>query len=113
MLFNEKLKLLRQSKNLTQEEFANTLGVSRVHITSLESGRVKPTQLLLNCISLAYNIDKDWLTNEGDANSPCLTISDYETKEFISNFKKLTHSHKKFLNKQIILLLELQEESQL
>ena len=87
MLFNEKLKSLRQSKNLTQEEFANTLGVSRVHVTSLESGRVKPTQLLLNCISLAYNIDKDWLVDEHNEDLSCLNSSDILLKEIVENYE--------------------------
>ena len=112
MLFNEKLKSLRQSKNLTQEEFAKTLGVSRVHVTSLESGRVKPTQLLLNCISLAYNIDKDWLVDEHNEDLSCLNSSDILLKEIVENYDKLTPAHKKFVEKQIIQLLEMQNENQ-
>lgn len=39
MLSAEKLKFLRQFHNLTQQEVADYLNVSRVYITNLENGK--------------------------------------------------------------------------
>ena len=46
------LKKLRQQRNLTQEELADALAVSRQTISSLESGRYDPS------IQLAFRIAK-------------------------------------------------------
>ncbi|PWX14717.1 hypothetical protein CYK66_14810 [Clostridium perfringens] len=37
---NERLKKIRESLNLTQEEFANKLGLGRSTIAGFESGRI-------------------------------------------------------------------------
>ena len=42
MEFNEKLQELRKQKNLTQEELAGDLFVSRTAISKWESGRGNP-----------------------------------------------------------------------
>lgn len=48
MHFMEKLKLIRNAKNLTQAEFANAIGISRGNLSGLELGKVSPTPLLIN-----------------------------------------------------------------
>ena len=42
MEFNEKLQTLRKQKNLTQEELAEALFVSRTAVSKWESGRGYP-----------------------------------------------------------------------
>ena len=50
MTIGERLLNLRKEKNISQEELADILGVSRQTISSLETGKYNPS------IMLAYNI---------------------------------------------------------
>ncbi len=47
-----KIEEIRKQKNITQEDFAKALGVSRQTISSLETGKYNPS------IFLAYKIAK-------------------------------------------------------
>ena len=53
MEFNEKLQQLRTGKNLTQEQLAEQLYVSRTAISKWESGKGYPNIESLKCISKA------------------------------------------------------------
>ena len=44
MQFSDKLKELRKSKNITQEELANNIFISRSVIAKYESGLTNPTK---------------------------------------------------------------------
>lgn len=59
---NTRLKEIRLSKNLSQDEFAKKIGISRSHVASLESGRKNLTDRLINDITREYNVNKEWLT---------------------------------------------------
>src|SRR5699024_12623124 len=60
MEFNEKLQQLRTGKNLTQEQLAEQLYVSRTAISKWESGKGYPNTESLKCISkfLSVTIDE-------------------------------------------------------
>ena len=64
MLFNEKLKMLRKESNLTQEELAEKLNVSRQAITKWESGDGTPDIENLKQISNLFNTTIDELVKE-------------------------------------------------
>ena len=64
MLFNEKLKMLRKEKNLTQEELAEKLNVSRQAITKWESGDGTPDIENLKQVSVLFNTTIDELVKE-------------------------------------------------
>ena len=61
MEFNEKLQELRKSKNLTQEELAEALFVSRTAISKWESGRGFPSIDSLKEISRYFSVTIDEL----------------------------------------------------
>jgi len=63
--FNKKLQQLRKQKNLTQEELAKILFVSRVAISKWESGRGYPSIESLKAISKTFDVTIDnLLSNE-------------------------------------------------
>ena len=64
MLLNEKLRMLRKEKNLTQEELAEQLNVSRQAITKWESGEGIPDVENLKQISTLFNVIIDDLVKE-------------------------------------------------
>lgn len=61
MEFNEKLQKLRTDKNLTQEELAEKLYVSRTAISKWESGRGYPSIESLKAIAVFFNVTIDEL----------------------------------------------------
>lgn len=54
LVLKNRLKIARAEKNMTQGELANTVGVSRQTISSIEKGQFNPTAklALLLCIAL-------------------------------------------------------------
>ena len=64
MNFSEKLKTLRKQKNLSQEELAEKIHVSRQAITKWESGMGLPDIGNIIAISLLFNESLDPLLNE-------------------------------------------------
>lgn len=57
----KKLKELRKSENLTQQELAERLGIGRVNYTRYETDAVRPDYETLLIIADFYNISLDEL----------------------------------------------------
>ena len=51
MNFTDKLKLIRKTNEMTQAEFAESIGISRGNLANIERGIVKPTQIFCKSIS--------------------------------------------------------------
>ena len=50
------IRLLREKNNLTQQDLADTLGVSRQTIISLENGKYNPSIMLAYGIAKTFNL---------------------------------------------------------
>ncbi len=62
----DRIKLIRKDAALTQEEFGTELGVSRIAITTYETGRVIPDKSIRLLICEKFNVNPVWLeTGEG------------------------------------------------
>lgn len=61
MEFSEKLQLLRTQRNLTQEELAEQLYVSRTAVSKWENGKGYPNIESLKCISKFFSVSIDEL----------------------------------------------------
>lgn len=86
MEFNEKLQELRRQKNLTQEQLAEQLYVSRTAISKWESGRGYPNIDSLKEISKYFAISLDDLLS----NEEILTVAQEDSKQKIRQFRDLT-----------------------
>lgn len=64
MSFGENLKNIRKQRNITQEELAEILGVSRQAISKWESGNGYPETEKLIIISRKLNVSLDYLLND-------------------------------------------------
>ena len=85
MEFHEKLQELRKNRNLTQEELAEALFVSRTAISKWESGRGYPSIDSLKEISHYFSVTIDELLS----NEKLLTIAEKENKANIRNMCNL------------------------
>jgi len=85
MEFNEKLQGLRKQKELTQEELAEVLFVSRTAISKWESGRGYPNIDSLKGIAKFFGVTIDELLS-GDE---LLTIAEEDTKQREKYFRDL------------------------
>lgn len=108
--FADKLKLIRKANHLTQAEFADSIGISRGNLSGLELGKVTPTPLLINCISLTYNIDKTWLTDDKNDDLGALNGSANMAALIAEKYGQLDDKYKKFVENQILQLLEIQRQ---
>ncbi len=82
MEFNEKLQQLRRNHNLTQEQLAEQLYVSRTAISKWESGRGYPNIESLKCISKLFSVTIDELLSSDEL----ITLAETENR---SNLKKI------------------------
>ena len=85
MEFNEKLQVLRKRKELTQEELAEVLFVSRTAISKWESGRGYPNIDSLKAIAKYFGVTIDELLS-GDE---LLTLVEEDTKQREKHFRDL------------------------
>lgn len=58
---NERIKLLRTSLNLTQNQFANSIESTLTTISRIENGGSKPQLGTIKAIIRVYNVNSDWL----------------------------------------------------
>lgn len=58
---NERIKLLRTSLNLTQNQFANSIESTLTTVSRLENGGSKPQLGTIRAIIRVYNVNSDWL----------------------------------------------------
>lgn len=56
-----RIKQIRKSAHLTQQAFGETVKVSDAHISSIEKGKDKPSDLLINLIAIKYNVNEQWI----------------------------------------------------
>lgn len=64
---NERVKAIRKSLKLSQDEFGKRLGVSRGVITNIEFNKTEPKPLFIDLLCREFNVDENWLrTGEGE-----------------------------------------------
>lgn len=64
---NERIKKLRKTLELTQQTFADRIGLKRNTVAQYEIGRNEPIDAVILSICREYNVNEKWLrTGEGD-----------------------------------------------
>ena len=64
---NERIKELRKALNLTQQKFADAIGVRQNTVAQYEMGRNPPTDTVITLICREFNVNEAWLrTGEGE-----------------------------------------------
>lgn len=111
---NERLKKLRKTLNLTQQEFADKLRISRNNIASYETNKSNMGDSTIALICREFHVNEDWLRNASGemfveqtmdeqiaafVGSIQATASNSFKKNFISMLSRLDESDWKTLEK--------------
>lgn len=92
-MFGDRLKELRKSQGLTQEDLATAINVSRQSIGNYENYSVYPDLDTLVKIADFFNVSTDYLLCRTNKKFN-LNLSNNDSEEFILNFHKLLESYK-------------------
>ena len=64
---NERIKKVRETLDLTQEEFGRRIGSARNTIANYENGNRNPSNSVILSICREFNVNEDWLrSGEGE-----------------------------------------------
>ena len=67
----ERLKELRKALDLSQQEFADKIGIKRGTIANYEVGRNEPIDAVVSLICEKFNVSENWLrTGDGEMFPP-------------------------------------------
>lgn len=118
---NERLKKLRKTLDLTQQEFADRIGIKRNSLANYETGRNTPIDAILISICREWNVNEEWLrTGNGEmfieltrdeqiehfVGDALKSEDDSFKKKFISMLAALDESDWEVLQKMVELLQE-------
>lgn len=92
-MFGDRLKELREEKELTQEELGKFLNVSRQTISGYEAGSIEPS--IKNLIKLAdiFNVSLDYLLGRTKERYN-LNLKDKKDKDLIIDIIKVIEKHR-------------------
>lgn len=102
----ERIKILRKTLKLTQQAFAESLGVSRDTIANVEGGRIEIKDIFILSICREFNVNENWLrTGEGEM---FIELSrDEQIAEFVG--RTLSTESDSFKKRFIAMLAKLDE----
>jgi len=81
---NTRIKKLRKALDLTQQEFADKIGMKRNTVANYETDRNEPSNSVVSLICREFNVNETWLrTGEGEMfNKPPDTLADKLAQEY-------------------------------
>jgi transcriptional regulator with XRE-family HTH domain len=102
----ERIKILRKTLKLTQQAFAESLGVSRDTIANVEGGRIEIKDIFILSICREFDVNENWLrTGEGEM---FIELSrDEQIAEFVG--RTLSTESESFKKRFIAMLAKLDE----
>jgi transcriptional regulator with XRE-family HTH domain len=88
-MIGKRIKEIRETANegkLSQAQFGALLGVSRDVVANIETGRVEPTQIIINAICREFHINETWLrTGDGEPHDETTDDKEKELSRFLGN----------------------------
>lgn len=84
----ERLKILRRKVNLSQQDLARNIHISREAYSMYENGHRQPPYETLVNLAHYYNVSVDYLLGLTECPAPSLTLSEEEYK-MLSEFRSL------------------------
>ena len=83
-MFSQNLQKIRSEKNLSQEQLADKIGVSRQTISAWESGKASPELDKITAINKLFSVSIDELVGEIKTEA-----SNFDKKEYEKNYSKI------------------------
>lgn len=106
IILKDRIKKLRKELDLTQQEFADKLGVSRNNIASYETGKSNLGDTAISLICTKFNVNEDWLRN---GNGEMFTELDVEDQLMAWAGKVLGGQDSKFKKRFVTMLMGLSD----
>lgn len=100
-----RIKELRKVLGLSQQEFANKIGIARGNIAAYEVGKNNPSDAVIVLICKVFNVNEDWLR---DGIGEMFKQRDGSFTELLS---ELDDSEDDFIKSFIAIYMELDEDS--
>ena len=88
---NERLKKLRKKLGITQQEFADRIGIKRNSFANYETGRNKPIDAIIKSICREFNVNEEWLrTGIGEMfiEEDFFSLDDYAKSNNLTDIEK-------------------------
>ena len=118
--FGNRLRMLRESKNLNQEELASVLSVSKQTISNYENGKREANYLTLEALADFFNVDMNYLLGKTNKTTVLPERLVHEGKQVIfkdGNFtlssptRKLKPGADKLIGGQLLAMTEPTKEA--
>ena len=90
MDLGERLRKIRKSFDLTQQELADRIGSKRNTVATYEMGRTHPSAAIITLICREFNINENWLrygTGEMFKEESTLSLDDYATAHHLTDIE--------------------------
>ena len=94
MSFGKRLKNLRIEKNLTQQQLAEKLNVSKANISKYESDIIEPNINLINQISKLFDVSSDYLLGITIIKKPIDTLA----FNYIEGYENLNDEDRQYID---------------
>lgn len=103
MKFNEKIKALRKSANLNQQELASKLHIHVTHLSKIENGHLLPSIDIVQRLMKVFAVSADNLLN--DEENSVVELQNHELNEQLMLINQLDEDEKNALVKIINSML--------
>jgi len=103
MKFNEKIKALRKSAEMSQQDLANKLHIHVTHLSKMENGHLMPSIDIVQRLMKIFSVSADQLLNEDEKS--VVDIQNHELNEQIALINQLDDDEKNALIKIINSML--------
>lgn len=103
---NNRIKKVRKALDLTQQQFADSIGVKRNTVATYELGRSEPSNAAISLICKTFSVNEEWLrTGEGEMFDPKAS----DAMEALAKERGLSHGAYIAIEKFLNLKPELQD----
>jgi transcriptional regulator with XRE-family HTH domain len=103
MKFNEKIKALRKSANMSQQELSDKIHIHVTHLSKMENGHLVPSIDIVQRLMKVFTVSADQLLNEDE--SSVVDIQNHEVNEQLAMINQLDEDEKNALIKIINSML--------